>query len=75
MSTTGTSSVYRVTQRAIAVAIRASVPSSTRFLVRRSVIRPMTGVAATAASRFAVSTQLTAISETLSWSAITPSSS
>ncbi len=51
----------------------ASTLSSTRLLRCRSARRPINGVAAAAASRFAVTAQLTATIEAPSWSAITPS--
>ena len=51
----------------------ASTHSSTRFLLCRSASRPISGVAAAAASRFAVTAQLTATREASSWSAMMPS--
>ena len=51
----------------------ASTTSSTRFLLCRSASRPINGVAAAAASRFAVTAQLTATVDASSWSAMMPS--
>ena len=51
----------------------ASTISSTRFLLCRSASRPISGVAAAAASRLAVTAQLTATIDALSWSAMMPS--
>ena len=50
-----------------------STTSSTRFLLCRSASRPINGVAAAAASRLAVTAQLTATEETSSWWAMMPS--
>ncbi len=47
--------------------------SRTRFLLCRSASRPINGVAATAASRFAVTAQLTPIVDAFNWSAMMPS--
>ena len=47
--------------------------SSTCFLLCRSASRPINGVAATAASRFAVTAQLTPIVDAFSWWAMMPS--
>ena len=51
----------------------ASTTNSTRFLLCRSASRPINGVAAAAASRLAVTAQLTATVDASSWSAMMPS--
>ena len=51
----------------------ASTHNNTRFLLCRSARRPISGVAAAAASRFAVTAQLTPTMDASSWSAMIPS--